>query len=161
MEPFGLAFVEQPVPGSDLQGLGHVRDHVSIPIMADESLVSQEALHQLIDKGYVDSVNIKLLKAGGIQSLRRMIRILDEADMPFQFDSMSSGRLDSAATLHAQCSIGAHALYFGGGGFATVLKDPTSGLEFERGSLFPPQAAGLGIFLDETCLSRVFSVKLS
>ena len=159
MERFDLVFVEQPVAGNDFEGLGYVKERTSIPLMADETLVSMAALERLIDQSLVDMVNVKILKAGGLLNLGRMIRRLDRAGMAFQFDSMSSGRLDSAATLHAQCSIGAHALYFGGGGFGYIRQDSSMGLEFENGELVPPESPGLGVMLDETRCTPVFSTQ--
>src|SRR4029077_16631121 len=37
--PFGLEFVEQPVAPQDIEGLRHVREHSSVPIVADEAAV--------------------------------------------------------------------------------------------------------------------------
>src|SRR5690625_6972931 len=62
----GIEFIEQPVAADDLDGLKFVTAHVNIPIMADESLFSPKDALQLVSGHYVDLLNIKLMKCGGI-----------------------------------------------------------------------------------------------
>src|SRR5215467_7179718 len=42
MEPFGLDFVEQPVPRWDFEGMAEIGRRVNVPIMADESCFSPQ-----------------------------------------------------------------------------------------------------------------------
>jgi L-Ala-D/L-Glu epimerase len=52
--PYDIAFVEQPVAPDDLEGLRLVREHVPIPIIADESCVTIKDVPRLA--GCVDGV---------------------------------------------------------------------------------------------------------
>jgi len=71
LEPYGIEFVEQPLPPTDLDGLRFVREHVTLPIIADESCVTESDIPRLV--GAVDGINIKLMKCGGIHHALRMI----------------------------------------------------------------------------------------
>ncbi|MDQ2798685.1 MAG: dipeptide epimerase, partial [Armatimonadota bacterium] len=59
-----IEMLEQPTPQDDLTGLKYVKDHVDIPVFADESARSvPEVLRLLRDDG-VDGINVKLMKSG-------------------------------------------------------------------------------------------------
>jgi L-Ala-D/L-Glu epimerase len=74
LEEFGVEFVEQPLPGKDIEGLKLVRKHSRLPIIADESCETASDVAKLV--GAVDGVNIKLAKCG---SLREAVRIVHAA----------------------------------------------------------------------------------
>jgi len=160
MSDYKLAFVEQPINRDDIRGLRRVRENVEVPIMADESLMSVDTLNRLIKEQAVDMLNIKILKAGGIVNTLQIIQKAADNDIPFLLGSMSSGRLDTAATLHVQASIGSHARYFSSGGFEDILNDPTSGIELKAGKIKVPSSPGLGVDVDEAMLREEFSIKV-
>jgi len=160
LSTYNLAFAEQPIEHGDLQGLRTVKESVDVPIMADESLMSIDSLERLLAEEAVDMLNVKVLKAGGLNNVSKIIEKADANAIPFLFGSMSTGMLDAAATLHAQCSIGSNAKYFSGGGFNEVIDDPTSGLEEEDGKIRVPTEPGLGVNIDETILHREFSIEI-
>ena len=66
---YGVEFVEQPVAPQDIDGLRHVREHSSIPIVADEAAVRLTDVDRLADA--CDGINVKLQKCGGIAEGRR------------------------------------------------------------------------------------------
>ena len=69
--PFGIEFVEQPVPPDDIDGLRRVRERSPLPIVADESAVRLADVDRLA--GACDGINVKLQKCGGIAEARDMI----------------------------------------------------------------------------------------
>ncbi len=77
-----VAFVEQPV-SREIWRWKELRDRVAAakipPLVADESLQSQEDFANL--RGLADGVNVKLLKAGGLDSARRWIWLAREVGM--------------------------------------------------------------------------------
>jgi len=160
MSTYRLAFAEQPINRDDVRELKMIRENVEVPIMADESLMSVESLDRLIGENAIDMLNIKILKAGGITNVSKIIEKANANEIPFLFGSMSTGMLGGAATLHAQCSIGSNAKYFSGCGFGDVLNDPTSGLELKDGKIKVPSGPGLGVNIDETMLQKKFSIKI-
>ena len=93
---YPIQFIEQPVRAWDLEGLKYVRDHVSTPIMADESVFSAKDAMRLIEGGYVDLLNIKLMKCGGIAEAMKIASIA-EAKGACMIGSMIESSISVAA----------------------------------------------------------------
>ena len=71
LERLGVELIEQPFPARRLDQLRWLQERSSLPIVADESCVSDEDLDGLV--GVVAGVNVKLAKCGGIAAARRML----------------------------------------------------------------------------------------
>jgi L-alanine-DL-glutamate epimerase-like enolase superfamily enzyme len=71
LERLGVELIEQPFPARRLDQLRWLQDRSPLPIVADESCVSDEDLDGLV--GVVAGVNVKLAKCGGIAPARRML----------------------------------------------------------------------------------------
>lgn len=71
LERLGVELIEQPFPALRLDQLRWLQERSSLPIVADESAVSIEALEGLV--GVVAGVNVKLAKCGGVGPARRML----------------------------------------------------------------------------------------
>lgn len=67
----GVELIEQPFPARAYRDLGWLQERSSLPIVADESAVTDEDLDALV--GVVEAVNVKLAKCGGISPARRML----------------------------------------------------------------------------------------
>ena len=65
----GVELIEQPFPARAYRDLAWLQERSPIPIVADESAVTEEDLDALV--GVVDGVNVKLAKCGGIGPARR------------------------------------------------------------------------------------------
>ena len=74
---YDIACIEQPIPRGDLAELAAIRSASPIPVMADESLVTIEDAHELIEANAVDYFNLRLSKCGG---LHRTLAIADIAE---------------------------------------------------------------------------------
>ncbi|HZC07519.1 MAG TPA: dipeptide epimerase, partial [Ktedonobacterales bacterium] len=48
LEPYNIEFVEQPLQPDDIEGLRFVREHVALPIIADESCVTESDIPRLV-----------------------------------------------------------------------------------------------------------------
>ena len=66
MESIDIAAVEQPIPPGNVADLAKVRKNSSIPIMVDESLVTEADAGQLIAARACDFFNIRVSKCGGL-----------------------------------------------------------------------------------------------
>lgn len=60
-----IALIEQPVKSDDFEGLKKLHLLKSIPVVADESIVTVDDAIKLITGDYISGVNIKLMKCGG------------------------------------------------------------------------------------------------
>ncbi|MBV8912378.1 MAG: hypothetical protein JOZ05_04960 [Acetobacteraceae bacterium] len=150
LAPYGLAWIEQPVPAADFAGLRDIRRAIDIPLIADESCTSPTALLRLLQEDAADGFHLKLCKAGGIGALMGMIAIAEAAGRPYMIGQMDEGMLATAAAV--QIGLTADALSYELWGYQRVATQPFKGLELKRGVMHPPDAPGLGIEVDETSL---------
>ncbi len=145
MEDVGLGVVEQPVKRSDLRGMAFVRQHVAIPLMADEGIETTDDALRHIEAGAMDAVSIKLWKVGGFFKARDIAAICAAANIKVHVGSTAGSQLLEAIQLHFAASI---MDLFGGaeiGEFESLSDDPASGLMIRNGRLDVPMAPGLGI----------------
>ena len=79
-----VVLLEQPVaasldPQEDLQGFAALREHCSMPLVADESCWDLKDLLRLAP--HVDGVNLKLLKTGGLTEALLMARVAERLNL--------------------------------------------------------------------------------
>ncbi len=98
--PFDIEYCEQPVARPDLDGMRRVRDHTSIPIMADESLFDHHDALALVTGGCCDYLNIKLSKSAGINTGLKITAIAEAAGTACMVGCMSETRLGLSAAAH-------------------------------------------------------------
>ena len=72
MEEHDLEFVEQPC--GTLRELAEVRQRVSTPIAADESVATLRELRRAVELEACDVVNVKVAGAGGFKAARDLLR---------------------------------------------------------------------------------------
>jgi muconate cycloisomerase len=78
MHDFKLASVEQPTAADDYDGMSKVTAAKLLPVVADESLCSQDDAKRLIEQRGCDIFNIRISKCGGlINSLDLYRKALD------------------------------------------------------------------------------------
>ena len=59
-----IDLLEQPVAAQDVAGLKYVREHIEIPVFADEAARTVPEVLRLLREDAVDGVNVKLMKSG-------------------------------------------------------------------------------------------------
>jgi L-alanine-DL-glutamate epimerase-like enolase superfamily enzyme len=85
-----LELIEQPTPTGQPDLLGRVTSSVSIPIMADESLITLRDAFRLARRDLVDMVNVKLMKVGGIAIARQINAVARSAGLEVMVGCMRS-----------------------------------------------------------------------
>jgi L-alanine-DL-glutamate epimerase-like enolase superfamily enzyme len=136
---FDVEFVEQPVPARDLAGIGFVRDRSPVPILVDESCIVPADVPRVAP--YVDGINIKLMKCGGIYPALQMIQIARAHNLLVMMGCMIESSLAITAAAHLSplldyADLDAHLLIAG---------DPFVGVAVENGRLVLPSEPGLGV----------------
>jgi L-Ala-D/L-Glu epimerase len=71
-----VRYLEQPLPGWDLEGLAWIRKSTGMPIMVDESVWTPQDVARVAKMEAADFVNIKITKTGG---LKKGIEVYDAA----------------------------------------------------------------------------------
>lgn len=145
LEQFQLEFCEQPVSASDWAGMGFVRQHVGIPIMADEAVHSAADAIEAARTQATDMINIKLMKAGGILPSARIAEIAAAANMKCMLGCMSETRIALTAAAHVAFSQRA-VQYADLDAFTEHKTDPViGGMKVQGGVVTLPEAPGLGL----------------
>src|SRR5207247_3317072 len=100
LEPYGLDFVEQPVPKWDLDGMAEIARQSRIPIMADESCGSEADGFAIARLGGVSILARKLTKSAGILGTMAIARIAQAAGLGCYVGCMIEPARGTAAYLH-------------------------------------------------------------
>lgn len=155
LEPYRLAWVEQPLPKGDHSFFKRLKEQTSIPLMADESLVESQDLRTFLLDGSVDFINIKLMKSGGIYPAYKLATQAELFGIKCQIGSMVESSIASSAGFHLAA---AHRNII-----ATEISGPTrfstdtGNLSYTIPYVNLPDAPGLGIKVDDEAIERICS----
>ena len=139
-----IAFFEQPVSSSDFEGMRVLVESSPIPIMADEMVLTPEDAKKVRWSNAAKSVNLKLMKHGGIARTMEVDTICSSAGYPTMVGCMSEPQLSIAAGLHFALA-SPNVKWLDLDSHFNMASDPSSGLEFKHGHLVAPNKPGLGI----------------
>jgi L-alanine-DL-glutamate epimerase-like enolase superfamily enzyme len=135
----GVELVEQPLPAAQLEETAWVREAVSVPIIADESVTTSADIARL---QYVfDGINIKLMKCGGLREAMRMILAAKLLGMKIMLGCM----IESSVAISAAAQLSPLVDYADLDGNLLVANDPFIGVRVEEGKLLLGENAGLGV----------------
>lgn len=157
MEPYNLAWVEQPVPRWDLEGMVKVREATGTLISADESLCSIYDAMALVKSGAVDVVSVKLQKSEGLLKAKKIAAITEAANIPIFVNSMIETGGSVAASLQFAASTPNVIPYTAAMMSTQRLQDDIlkeGSLAIDGASIRVTDRPGLGIELDERKLAK-------
>jgi o-succinylbenzoate synthase len=153
IEDHDLELVEQPC--GSLRELAEVRQRVSTPIAADESVSSLRELRRAVELEACDVVNVKVAGAGGFGPARDLLREARSSGLDAFLSSTLDGpwgiaaalQLASAEDLTLACGLATLDLF--DSPVAAALQRPRGG------TLKVPTGPGLGVSIDEDDLAAV------
>jgi len=158
MYEFGIYFAEQPVAPVDPSWMADVRNHVNVPIMADESVNTVQDAMALARAGAADVLSLYVGKGGGVGTARKIAAVAEAAGLVCTVGSNLEMGVASAAMIHlamATPAIGAEEFpcdilspFFYEG---DLLAEP---LPIQAGKASPLERPGLGVELDEQKVER-------
>ncbi len=139
LQDLGVELIEQPMPAAMLDETAWLRDRVEIPILADEAVKRAGDIPKLAHA--YDGINIKLMKAGGIQEALRMIHIARALDMQIMVGCMIASSVSITAAAHLSPLVD----YADLDGNLLIANDPFTGVTVDHGRLVLPDRPGLGV----------------
>lgn len=135
----GITHLEQPLPvGLDHQ-LPQLRQQSPVPVFVDESCFNTADIPRLAS--LADGINIKLMKAGGLTEVLRMIHAARACGLQVMFGCYSDSSLANGAMAH----LSPLADYLDLDSHLNLRDDPFTGLTLAVGRLLPPSHPGLGL----------------
>ena len=84
LKHFNVSFVEQPLADTDRMQLAELRSKTSVPVMLDESLVSERDVQLAVGGGLCDAVNLRISKNGGLIPTLTLAKLAMDASLGVQ-----------------------------------------------------------------------------
>lgn len=169
VSPYDIEYVEQPLPRGLEAEMAALRSKVSVPIVADESLVTPEDAVELAERDAVDIFNIKPTKCGGLHRSAKIAAIAEAAGIPCLVGGHPQQEIARQASRHFAAAFDAVNCGYaneGPGPASQSLTDhvTTSIVTYDDvadfdGSVAVPETVGLGVELDRRALERYTTVE--
>jgi len=163
IEPFGIHWIEEPLPPGDLRGYAELRARSPIPIAAGEAHYSVRDFKALIDGRCIDIVQPSIPTTGGLTEAKRIAILAQTANLRVA-PHVWGGAIGLATACHFIASLPAmphtdhppHPLMLeydmSDNALRTqLLKTP---LKLDGGHVLLPEGPGLGIELDPDAIAR-------
>lgn len=148
LAPQGLAMVEQPVRGTDLDGLAAVTKAVEPVVLADQGVQSARDVFQIARDGVAKAVSIKVLKFGGLRESLAGARICEASGLICHVGGTASSRLVDAAQAHFISATPGVVMPCEIGEFEALEGDLVEGLQVVDGHVRVPTGPGIGVKLN-------------
>ena len=133
LKKLGVEFIEQPLAADNLAGMKEVMQHSLLPLMADESCITEEDVARC--DGHFHGINIKLTKCGGITPARRMIAEARRRGLRVMIGCMTESTVGISAIAHLSPLLD----YVDMDGALLLAEDVATGVTVtESGVAFPP-----------------------
>jgi L-alanine-DL-glutamate epimerase-like enolase superfamily enzyme len=135
----GVKYVEQPLPVGEEKNLPILYKKSPLSIFVDESCWTSHDIIRLAN--CVHGINIKLMKAGGLTEVIRMIHVAKAWNLQVMYGCYSDSSLSNTAMSH----LAPLADYLDLDSHLNLSDDPFQGSRLEAGRLLPTDLSGLGV----------------
>ncbi|MGB3810596.1 MAG: mandelate racemase/muconate lactonizing enzyme family protein [Parvibaculum sp.] len=139
LEPFGLGWIEEPLPADDLDGHIRLNRSTSVPIAVGESIYSLRHFREYMQKGACSIVQVDAARIGGITPWLKVAHVAEAFNMPVCPHFL----MELHVSLTCAVPNGRWVEYI-----PQLDEITTSRLQIENGFAVAPSAAGLGIDWD-------------
>lgn len=157
LAPFEIAAVEQPVRRGQVADLLSIKERTAVPLMVDESLVTESDALALIEASACDYFNLRLSKCGGITRTLKLARLAERAGLRIQLGShVGETAILSAAGRHVAAHLNQLSFVEGSYGHLLLVEDVARDpINFGHGGRAPLlRGDGLGVRVREEVLCK-------
>jgi L-alanine-DL-glutamate epimerase-like enolase superfamily enzyme len=150
-EEFNIWFIEEPVSDQTHSETAAVVRALDVPVIAGEKEYTRWQLRELIVYGNPDYLNPDTIKAGGLTEMKKIAAIAQAYGKPIICHN-TRPTLGTAASLHFIASIsncGPLMEFVDVDKFTFLRGLMKNEVKFDKGYLYVPQGAGLGMEVDE------------
>jgi len=148
LEPYDLAWLEDPVPPENAAAHRRVATETSTPVLAGENLTRVEGFLPFLTSGSIDVAAPDLQKCGGLEEFRRIAALAEAVDVPMAPHNVASP-IGTAASVHACATVPSAFVLEWHARDVEWWDDLTVGDPLIRdGRMAVPEAPGLGVDLD-------------
>lgn len=139
-----IEILEQPTLQTKMETLGAVTKSVEIPVMADESIKNLNDAFLLVSQKWIDMINIKVMKVGGLIEAEHINSLAKAANMPVMIGCLDECGLAISASL--QFALSRPNIHYADlDGHLDLLEDPFTDLfDLKNGVLSAKNTYGLG-----------------
>lgn len=138
LKPLNVEFIEQPMRADDMQGMKQVYQHSVLPLIADESCITESDVAKC--HGHFHGVNVKLVKCGGLTPARRMIKEAQQLGMKVMVGCMTESTVGISAIAQLLPMLD----YVDMDGALLLSKDIASGVTIDFGKVHYSKVNGTG-----------------
>lgn len=151
-----IAWVEQPLPRRDIEGMRLLRRRTRVPIMADESCQSLGDAYDLARAQAADVFNVYVVEAGGLEAAAAIFSFAAAVGIPCILGSQAEMGIGTAACAHLGVAV-AELPYacetFGPLRYARDIATPPALIA--DGFLCAADTPGLGVALDRDAVEEI------
>lgn len=147
--------IEQPLHHLDFVGLGYVRDAIPVPLILDETIVSPEAMLQVVKHRAADRIVLKMNRVGGYLNAMRIAAICEAEGVGISLDTMPFTKLGDTAHCHLAAALRDHYPVDAEGHLWFADTPIRGGLELSGGKAHISDEPGLGCELDMEKLEQM------
>ncbi|MFC6734226.1 mandelate racemase/muconate lactonizing enzyme family protein [Haladaptatus sp. DYSN1] len=154
LEPYDLAWFEEPISPDDHAGLAEVRRATTIPIATGEREWTRFDFQSLFAQGATDIAQPDVSRAGGITEIKRIAALASAHGLRVAPHAWGSGVL-VAASIHLAMAIpNCHILEVGQAHMPLMTDLFEESFDIRDGRVYAPDEPGLGFTLREDLMDR-------
>lgn len=154
LEPYDIAWFEEPVSPDNHAGMAQVRRSTRIPIASGEREFSRYGFRSLLEHAAIDIAQPDVARAGGLTEIRRIAALAAAHDIRLAPHAWGSGVLFAASIHVAMSAPNCHILEVSQGYMPMMNELFVEPYDIRDGYVHAPQAPGLGFTLRPEALER-------
>ena len=154
LEPYNIAWFEEPVSPDNHAGMAEVRASTRIPIASGEREYSRYGFKSMLDHKAIDIAQPDVARAGGITEIRRIAALCAAEDIRVAPHAWGSGLLFAASIHVALATANCHILEVSQGYMPMMNELFNEPYDIRDGYVHAPDRPGLGFTLRPDALER-------